>query len=90
MNNYCEKIDRELIEEVKQCEEMNEYKYRLLFEYRDIIEKRMKLDKYITENKNRVMDEKQNRNMELMIKQMELLIQYEEVIYTRLRLELTK
>ena len=83
-------IDRELIEEVKQCEEMNEYKYRLLFEYRDIIEKRMKLDKYITENKNRVMDEKQNRNMELMIKQMELLIQYEEVIYTRLRLELTK
>lgn len=83
-------FDRELIEEVKQCEEMNEYKYRLLFEYRDIIEKRMKLDKYITENKNRVMDEKQNRNMELMIKQMELLIQYEEVIYTRLRLELTK
>ena len=83
-------FDRELIEEVKQCEERNEYKYRLLFEYRDIIEKRMKLDKYITENKNRVMDEKQNRNMELMIKQMELLIQYEEVIYTRLRLELTK
>lgn len=83
-------IDRELIEEVKQCEEMNEYKYRLLFEYRDIIEKRTKLDKYITENKNRVMDEKQNRNMELMIKQMELLMQYEEVIHTRLRLELTK
>jgi len=83
-------IDRELIEEVKQCEEINEYKYRLLFEYRDIIEKRMKLDKYITENKNRIMDEKQNRNMELMIKQMELLIQYEEVIYSRLRLELTK
>lgn len=83
-------IDREFIEEVKQCEEMNEYKYRLLFEYRDIIEKRMKLDKYITENKNRVMDEKQNRNMELMIKQMELLMQYEEVIHTRLRLELTK
>lgn len=83
-------IDRELIEEVKQCEEMNEYKYRLLFEYRDIIEKRTKLDKYITENKNRVMDEKQNRNMELMIKQMELLMQYEDVIHTRLRLELTK
>lgn len=83
-------FDRELIEEVKQCEEMNEYKYRLLSEYRDIIEKRMKLDKYITENKNRVMDEKQNRNMELMIKQMELLMQYEEVIYSRLRLELTK
>ena len=83
-------IDRELIEEVKQCEEINEYKYRLLFEYRDIIEKRMKLAKYITENKNRIMDEKQNRNMELMIKQMELLIQYEEVIYSRLRLELTK
>lgn len=83
-------IDRELIEEVKQCEEMNEYKYRLLFEYRDIIEKRINLDKYITENKNRVMDEKQNRNMELMIKQMELLMQYEEVIHNRLRLELTK
>lgn len=83
-------FDRKFIEEVEQCEEMNEYKYRLLFEYRDIIEKRMKLDKYITENKNRVMDEKQNRNMELMIKQMELLMQYEEVIHTRLRLELTK
>lgn len=78
-----------LIEEMKKAENQNEYKYRLLFEYRDTIEKRVKLEKYIKENEEKPGTEKQVKNMQLLKQQVEVLYRYEEIIYTRLRLELS-
>lgn len=78
-----------LIEEMRKAENQNEYKYRLLFEYRDTIEKRVKLEKYIKENEEKTGTEKQVKNMQLLKQQVEVLYRYEEIIYTRLRLELS-
>lgn len=78
-----------LIEEMKKAEKQNEYKYRLLFEYKDTIEKRVKLEKYIKENEEKPGTEKQVKNMQLLKQQVEVLYRYEEIIYTRLRLELS-
>lgn len=78
-----------LIEEMRKAENQNEYKYRLLFEYRDTIEKRLKLEKYIKENEEKTGTEKQVKNMQLLKQQVEVLYRYEEIIYTRLRLELS-
>lgn len=78
-----------LIEEMRKAENQNEYKYRLLFEYRDTIEKRVKLEKYIKENEEKPGTEKQVKNMQLLKQQVEVLYRYEEIIYTRLRLELS-
>ena len=78
-----------LIEEMKKAENQNEYKYRLLFEYRDTIEKSVKLEKYIKENEEKPGTEKQVKNMQLLKQQVEVLYRYEEIIYTRLRLELS-
>ena len=76
-------------EEMKKAENQNKYKYRLLFEYRDIIEKRVKLEKYIKENEEKTGTEKQVKNMQLLKQQVEVLYRYEEIIYARLRLELS-
>lgn len=78
-----------LIEEMRKAENQNEYKYRLLFEYRDTVEKRVKLEKYIKENEEKPGTEKQVKNMQLLKQQVEVLYRYEEIIYTRLRLELS-
>lgn len=78
-----------LIEEMIKAENQNEYKYRLLFEYRDTIEKRVKLEKYIKENEEKTGTEKQVKNMQLLKQQVEVLYRYEEIIHTRLRLELS-
>lgn len=72
----------------------NEYKYRLLFEFRDTIEKRIKLGKYLSETSNKVMNDKtmndkEKENRELLNKQFQILNDYEEILFNRLRLELT-
>ena len=82
-------IDQEVLDAFKEKENQNEYKYRLLFEYRDIVLKRYKLEKYIEENEEKTGTEKQVKNMQLLKQQVEVLYRYEEIIYTRLRLELT-
>lgn len=78
-----------LTEEMRKAKNQNEYKYRLLFEYRDTIEKRVKLEKYIKENEEKTGTEKQVKNMQLLKQQVEVLYRYEGIIYTRLRLELS-
>ena len=82
-------IDQEVLDAFKENENQNEYKYRLLFEYKDTIEKRVKLEKYIKENEEKPGTEKQVKNMQLLKQQVEVLYRYEEIIYTRLRLELS-
>lgn len=67
----------------------NEYKYRLLFEFKDTIEKRVKLEKYLSETSNKTMNEKEKENRDLLNKQFQILNNYEEILFTRLRFELT-
>lgn len=67
----------------------NEYKYRLLFEFKDTIEKRVKLGKYLSETSNKTMNEKEKEYRELLNKQFQILNNYEEIIFNRLRFELT-
>lgn len=67
----------------------NEYKYRLLIEFKDTIEKRVKLGKYLSEISNKPMNEKENENRDLLNKQFKILNDYEEILFNRLRLELT-
>lgn len=67
----------------------NEYKYRLLYEFKDTIEKRIKLEKYLRGTSNKPVNEKEKENIELLTKQLEILNNYEEIIFNRLRFELT-
>lgn len=67
----------------------NEYKYRLLIEFKDTIEKRVKLGKYLSETSKKLTNEKESENRELLNKQFQILNNYEEILFNRLRLELT-
>lgn len=70
-------------------EDKIEYKRRLLLEYRDIILKRERLDVYLINDKDKVGTEKDLKNRELMTKQLEVLNEYEELLFCRLVMELT-
>lgn len=70
-------------------EDKNEYKRRLLLEYRDVILKRERLDVYLTNNREKTGTEKDLKNRELMTKQLEVLNEYEELLFCRVMIELT-
>lgn len=70
-------------------EDKIEYKRRLLLEYRDIILKRERLDVYLINDRDKVGTEKDLKNRELMTKQLEILNEYEELLFCRLVIELT-
>ena len=70
-------------------EDKNEYKRRLLLEYRDVILKRERLDVYLTNNRDKTGTEKDLKNRELLTKQLEVLNEYEELLFCRIMLELT-
>lgn len=70
-------------------EDKNEYKRRLLLEYRDVILKRERLDVYLINNRDKTGTEKDLKNRELMTKQLEVLNEYEELLFCRLTMELT-
>ncbi len=70
-------------------EDKNEYKRRLLLEYRDTILKRERLDVYLINNREKTGTENELKNRELMTKQLEVLNEYEELLFCRLVLELT-
>lgn len=69
-------------------EDKNEYKRRLLLEYRDVILKRERLDVYLINDRDKTGTEKDLKNRELMTKQLEVLNEYEELLFCRLMLEL--
>lgn len=70
-------------------EDKIEYKRRLLLEYRDVILKRERLDVYLINNRDKTGTENELKNRELMTKQLEVLNEYEELLFCRLVLELT-
>lgn len=70
-------------------EDKNEYKRRLLLEYRETILKRERLDVYLINNREKTGTENELKNRELMTKQLEVLNEYEELLFCRLVLELT-
>ena len=70
-------------------EDKNEYKRRLLLEYRDVILKRERLDVYLINNRDKTGTENELKNRELMTKQLEVLNEYEELLFCRLMIELT-
>ena len=70
-------------------EDKIEYKRRLLLEYRDTILKRERLDVYLINNTGKTGTENELKNRELMTKQLEVLNEYEELLFCRLVLELT-
>lgn len=70
-------------------EDKNEYKRRLLAEYRDVILKRERLDVYLINNRDKTGTEKDLKNRELLTKQLEVLNEYEELLFCRIMLELT-
>lgn len=70
-------------------EDKIEYRRRLLVEYRDVILKRERLDVYLTNNRDKTGTEKDLKNRELLTKQLEVLNEYEELLFCRIMLELT-
>lgn len=70
-------------------EDKIEYKRRLLLEYRDTILKRERLDVYLINNRDKTGTENELKNRELMTKQLEVLNEYEDLLFSRLVLELT-
>ena len=70
-------------------EDKNEYKRRLLLEYRETILKRERLDVYLINNRDKTGTENELKNRELMTKQLEVLNEYEELLFCRLMIELT-
>lgn len=70
-------------------EDKNEYKRRLLLEYRETILKRERLDVYLINNTDKTGTENELKNRELMTKQLEIFNEYEEILFCRLMLELT-
>ena len=70
-------------------EELTDYRRRLLLEYRDTILKRERLDVYLINNRDKTGTENELKNRELMTKQLEVLNEYEELLFCRLVLELT-
>lgn len=70
-------------------EDKIEYKRRLLLEYRDTILKRERLDVYLINNTGKTGTENELKNRELMTKQLEVLNEYEELLFCRLMIELT-
>ena len=70
-------------------EDKNEYKRRLLLEYRDVILKRERLDVYLINNRDKTGTEKDLKNRELLTKQLEVLNEYEELLFCRVMIELT-
>ena len=70
-------------------EDKNDYKRRLLLEYRDVILKRERLDFYLINIRDKTGTEKDLKNRELLTKQLEVLNEYEELLFCRIMLELT-
>ena len=70
-------------------EDKIEYRRRLLVEYRDVVVKRERLCIYLNkQNDLKTGTEKDLKNLELMNKQLEVFNEYEEILFTRLMLEL--
>lgn len=83
-------VFKEMTKDKIEQERKNEYKIRVVQEYRDIIEKRVKLEKYLVTHRNAVQTETQANHIELLDKQLQVMNEYEEILYMRIRFMLTE
>ena len=81
---------KEMTKDKIEQERKNEYRIRVVQEYRDMIEKRVKLEKYLGTHRNAVQTESQAKHIELLDKQLQAMTEYEEILYMRIRLMLTE
>ena len=80
---------KEMIKDKIEQERKNEYKIRVVQEYRAIIENRVKLEKYLVTHRNAVQTETQAKHIELLDKQLQVMNEYEEILYMRIKFMLT-
>ena len=81
-----DRVMEEMSKEMEEKERRNHYKYKLISEYRDVIEKRVRLEIQIQKMNNTPLNETDSKHLELLKKQMETLFQYEDILNSRLRL----
>ena len=62
---------------------MEDFRIRLVNEYKELIEKRVRLDKYIYDSDNEVGDI-DAKERQLLQEQLEAMFRYEEILYTRI------
>jgi len=70
--------------EMEEKEKRNHYKYKLINEYRDVIEKRVRLEIQIQKMNNTPLSGNDSKHLELLKKQYEILFQYEDILNSRL------
>ena len=81
-----DRVMEEMSKEMEEKERRNHYKYKLISEYRDVVEKRVRLEIQIQKMSNTPLNETDSKHLELLKKQMETLFQYEDILNSRLRL----
>lgn len=70
-------------------EELTDYRRRLLVEYRDVVLKRDRAVNYIESScREKAETDKELKSREMINKQIEVLTEYEEILFCRLMLEL--
>lgn len=82
-------VFKEMTKDKIEQERKNEYKIRVVQEYRAIIEKRVKLEKYLGTHGNAAQTETQAKHIELLGKQLQAMHEYEEILYMRIIFMLT-
>lgn len=88
-----ENMEEIIIKDVSEteCTECKEnYKLRVLDEFKDLHEKRVLLGKYIKENVNKVQTKEESLELDLLRDQLKIMYKYEEILYVRLSYMLDK
>lgn len=85
-----ENMEEIIIKDVSKTECKENYKLRVLDEFKDLHEKRVLLGKYIKENVNKVQTKEESLELDLLRKQLKVMYEYEEIIYARLSYMLDK
>ena len=69
--------------EIKAVENGNEYKIRMMFEYRNLIENRLKLETFLRSDPST-----EKKKLDLLHQQLDAMLKYEDILLERLLLEL--
>ena len=85
-----ENMEEIIIKDVSETECKENYKLRVLDEFKDVHEKRVLLGKYIKENVNKVQTKEESLELDLLRDQLKIMYKYEEILYVRLSYMLDK
>lgn len=69
--------------EIKVLENENEYKRRMMFEYRNLVENRLKLETFLRSDPSI-----EKKKLDLLHQQLDAMLRYEDILLERLLLEL--